>query len=183
MENSPSRMLFTTFKIISFGRLLPDSLLLGLLQFEVPPQHRHYGPLLLLCQVAQVNHGCSSSFCQRAGVEMGHQPALSPSDKSCDKKRKKQLSHPEKFLLTVPLFYSLINAEKKWSAWKKFLSCKVNIHVVGKEHTVLGCCLVSCFCRFHNRLLITASQSSESIRSTSDSLTVDWRNKSTQTVK
>lgn len=49
---------------------LPDSQLLSLLQVCVPPQHRHYHPLLLLRQVAQVDHGSSSSKCvsQRASV-------------------------------------------------------------------------------------------------------------------
>lgn len=45
---------------------LPDPLLLGLLQLGVPPQHRHDRLLLLLRQVAQVDHGSSSWFSQRA---------------------------------------------------------------------------------------------------------------------
>lgn len=51
---------------------LPDPVLLGLLQLGVPPQHRHDGPLLLLRQVAQVNHGSSHSSCcfpQQEGAE------------------------------------------------------------------------------------------------------------------
>lgn len=47
----------------------PDPLLLGLLQLSVPLQHVHDGPLLLLRQVAQVDHGSSSQFAQQAGVE------------------------------------------------------------------------------------------------------------------
>lgn len=40
---------------------VPDSVVLGPLQLGVPPQHRHDGPLLLLGQVAQVDHGSSPS--------------------------------------------------------------------------------------------------------------------------
>lgn len=60
---------------------LPDSLLLGLLQLRVPLQHLHDHPLLLLRQVAQVNHGSSSSCSsQQAGVETLGSSDSQPAD-------------------------------------------------------------------------------------------------------
>ena len=47
----------------------PDSFLLRLLQVGVPLQHRHDLPLLLLRQVAQVDHGSASCFVHRQDVE------------------------------------------------------------------------------------------------------------------
>lgn len=60
------------------NRFLPDSLLLGLLQLGVPPQHSHYRPLLLLRQVAQVDHGSRSA--QQAGVETLGSSQQQPAD-------------------------------------------------------------------------------------------------------
>lgn len=54
---------------LRFNKRLPDPLLLGLLQLSVPLQHVHDGALLLLRQVAQVNHGSSYQIAQQAGVE------------------------------------------------------------------------------------------------------------------
>lgn len=59
---------------------LPDSLLLSFLQLEVPPQHRHDRPLLLLRQVTQVNHGSSSwllSACRCGNARPPAAPLLS----------------------------------------------------------------------------------------------------------
>lgn len=98
--------------------VLPDPLLLGLLQLSVPLQHAHDGPLLLLRQVAQVNHGSSSQLPQQAGVEALRGGQSQPADSVAVRQVRPKVQYVDTTSVSRakhPLKQN--NLKKKPSAW------------------------------------------------------------------